>query len=60
MTLLTVDEISALLKLSRTYTLNVIVKQANFPAPVIGKRKPRWDAAAINRYLKFPQKANNA
>lgn len=60
MTLLTVDDISAMLKLSRTYTLNVIVKQDNFPPPVIGKRKPRWDAAAINRYLKFPQKANNA
>ena len=60
MKLLTVDEISSLVKLSRTYTLNVIVKQANFPAPVIGKRKPRWDAAAVDRYLKFPQKANTS
>ena len=58
MTLLTVDDISQMVKLSRTYTMNVIVKQADFPPPVIGKRKPRWDAAAVNRYLKFPQKAN--
>lgn len=60
MTLLTVDDICQMLKLSRNYTLKVIVKQAGFPPPVIGKSKPRWDAAAVNRYLKFPQKANNA
>jgi hypothetical protein len=60
MTLLTVDEISAMVKLSRNYTLKVIVKQQGFPPPVIGKSKPRWDAAAVARYFKFPQKANNA
>ena len=60
MTLLTIDDICSLVKLSRNYTLKVVVKQPGFPAPVIGKSKPRWDAAAINRYLKFPQKANNA
>ncbi len=60
MNLLTIDDISQMVKLSRTYTLNVIVKQPDFPSPVIGKRKPRWDAAAINRYFKFPQKANTA
>jgi predicted DNA-binding transcriptional regulator AlpA len=60
MTLLTVDEISQMVKLSRNYTLKVIVKQDGFPPPVIGKSKPRWDAAAVNRYLKFPQKANQA
>ena len=58
--MLTIDDISELVKLSRTYTRNVIIKRPDFPAPVIGKRKPRWDAAAVNRYLKFPQKANNA
>lgn len=58
MNLLTVDDISQMVKLSRTYTLNVIVKKADFPPPVIGVRKPRWDAAAVKRYLKFPQKAN--
>lgn len=58
MTLLTIDEISQLVKLSRNYTLKVIVKQQGFPAPVIGKSKPRWDAAAVRTYLKFPQKAN--
>jgi len=60
MNLLTVDDISQMIKLSRNYTLKVIVKQVGFPAPVVGKSKPRWDAAAVNRFLKFPQKANIA
>jgi len=60
MTLLTIDEISQLVKLSRNYTLKVIVKQPGFPPPVIGKSKPRWDANDIKRYLKLAQKANNA
>ncbi len=58
MTLLTVDDIAELLKLSRAHTLNVVVKQANFPPPVIGVRKPRWDAAAVTKHLKCVQKAN--
>lgn len=60
MTLLTIDDICQMVKLSRNYTLKVVVKQSGFPAPVIGKSKPRWDAAAVNRYFKFPQKANNS
>jgi predicted DNA-binding transcriptional regulator AlpA len=60
MNLLTIDDIAEMFKLSRTYTLNVIVKQPNFPQPVIGVRKPRWDSSAVNKHLKFPQKANNA
>lgn len=60
MTLLTLDDISAMVKLSRTYTRNVVVKQRGFPAPVLGVSKPRWDAAAVTKHLKFPQKANNA
>jgi predicted DNA-binding transcriptional regulator AlpA len=57
-TLLTVDEISQMVKLSRNYTLKVIVKQNGFPSPVIGKSKPRWDANAVTKYLKLAQKAN--
>ena len=60
MTLLTLDDISAMVKLSRTYTRNVVVRQLGFPLPVIGVRKPRWDAAAVTKHLKFPQKANKA
>ena len=58
MTLLTIDDIAAMVKLSRKHTLDVLAKQDGFPAPVIGVRKPRWDAAAVNKYLRFPQKAN--
>ena len=58
MTLLTIDEIAAMVKLSRNYTLKVIVKQPTFPAPVLGKSKPRWDKSAVIRYLKPAQKAN--
>lgn len=60
MNLLTIDDICQMVKLSRNYTLKVIVKQQGFPAPVIGKSKPRWDAAAVTRWLKFPQKANTS
>jgi len=59
MNLLTIDDISQMLKLSRTYTLNVIVKQPGFPAPVLGVRKPRWDESSIVRHLKSVQKANS-
>lgn len=60
MNLMTIDDISQMLKLSRTHTLNVIVKQPGFPAPVIGVRKQRWDAAAITKHFKCAQKANKA
>ncbi|MDP3651084.1 MAG: hypothetical protein Q8R67_05305 [Rhodoferax sp.] len=60
MNLMTVDEISQMVKLSRNYTLKVVVKQPGFPAPVIGISKPRWDENAVKRYLKSPQKANTA
>ena len=59
MNLLTIDDIANMIKLGRQHTLNRVVKHPDFPAPVIGVRKPRWDAAAVNRYLKFPQKANS-
>ena len=58
MTQLTVDDIAELIKLSRAHTLNEVVTQAYFPPPVIGVRKPRWDAAAVTKYLKCLQKAN--
>jgi len=59
MNLLTIDDISQMLKLSRTYALNVIVKKPGFPAPVVGVRKPRWDAAAVTKHFKCTQKANS-
>jgi len=60
MNLMTLDDISKMLQLSRNYTRNVIVKSSDFPQPVIGIRKPRWDAAAITKHLKCTQKANKA
>ena len=58
MNLLTIDDLCALLKLSRRHTMEVVVKTGGFPAPVVGQRKPRWDAAAVYRHLKCAQKAN--
>lgn len=59
MTLLTVDEIAAMLKLSRAHVRDVVVKQREFPRPVTGIRKPRWDESAVVRHFKSVQKANN-
>lgn len=60
MSLLTLDDIAALVKLSRTYTRDRLVKQPDFPRPVCGVRKPRWDESAVRRYFKGAQKANKA
>ncbi len=58
MDLITVDEIAQMFKLSRNYTLKVVVKQPTFPLPVIGINKPRWDKSEVIRHIKHAQKAN--
>ena len=58
MKLITIDDICEMLQLSRTYTLNNVVKREGFPLPAIGNRKPRWDQSAVIRYFKLAQKAN--
>lgn len=59
MSLLTLDDIAAMVKLSRVYVRDRVVKQPDFPSPVLGTRKPRWDESAVRRYFKSVQKANN-
>jgi len=59
MNLLTLDELAAMLKLSRSHVRDVIVKQKDFPRPVTGIRKPRWDESTVVRHFKSVQKANN-
>jgi len=58
MNVLTLDDIAAMLKLSRSHVRDVIVKKQEFPKPLTGIRKPRWDESAVVRYLKSVQKAN--
>ena len=58
--LLTLDDITAIVKLSRWHVRDVVVKQPGFPRPVCGVRKPRWNASEVRRFFKSAQKANNA
>ena len=59
MTLLTLDEISTMLKMKRGYVRDVVVKREGFPKPCVGVRKQRWDAAAITKYLKNPPQSSH-
>lgn len=59
MNLLTIDDISQMIKLSRVYTRNVVVKKAGFPAPVVGVRKPRWDEDCICEDAVYPVDADD-
>ena len=62
--LLTLDDITQMLKLSRYHVRDVVVKSPGFPppAPGTGPRKPRWPAHAVRKFFagKSAQKANNA
>jgi predicted DNA-binding transcriptional regulator AlpA len=64
MNLLTIDDITAMTKLSRYHVRDVVVKTPGFPppAPGTGPRKPRWPEAAVRRFFagKGVQNANNA
>lgn len=60
--LLTLDDITAITKLSRYHVRDVVVKSPGFPppAPGTGTRKPRWSAPAVRKFFfgKSVQKAN--
>ena len=62
--LLTLDDITAMIKLSRHYVRDVVVKQPGFPAPVPGSgvRKPRWSENAVRKFFagKSAQISHNA
>jgi predicted DNA-binding transcriptional regulator AlpA len=60
MNLLTLDDLAEMLKLSRSHVRDHIVKQREFPKPVTGIRKPRWDESSVVRYFKSVQKANKS
>ena len=53
MNLLTLDDITAMIKLSRYHVRDVVVKQPGFPAPApgTGTRKPRWNESAVRKFF---------
>jgi predicted DNA-binding transcriptional regulator AlpA len=57
MTLLTVDEISQMVKLSRNYTRDKLVKRGDFPRPSLSlsQKTRRWDASAVVSWLEKNQ-----
>lgn len=59
MNLLTLDDLAEMLKLSRSHVRDCVVKQRDFPKPVTGIRKPRWDESAVVRYFTMQSQASN-
>jgi predicted DNA-binding transcriptional regulator AlpA len=53
MTLLTVDEISQMVKLSRNYTRDKLVKRGDFPRPSLSlsQKTRRWDYNAVVQWI---------
>lgn len=53
MNLLTLDDITEIVKLSREHVRNRLVKSEGFPkpAPGFGSRKPRWYEADVKRFF---------
>ena len=53
MTLLTLDDITAMVKLSRNHVRDVLVKSPGFPqrAPGTGPRKPRWKPEEVQKFF---------
>lgn len=60
--LMTLDDITEMLRLSRYHVRDVVVKTPGFPppAPGTGPRKPRWPAKEVRKFFagKSAQKAN--
>lgn len=59
MTLLTPDELAAIMKLPRR-TVVELSRKPEFPPSITGRRKPRWDADAVNQYIKSVQISHKA
>ena len=53
MNLLTLDDISTLLKLSRVYVRDRLVKKADFPRPCLSlsQKSRRWDKVHVDAWL---------
>lgn len=53
MTLLTIDDIAAMVKLSRVYVRDRLVKQPDFPRPalVLSQKNKRWSAEDVNYWI---------
>ncbi len=53
MTLLTVDDIAELLKLSRDYVRDRLVKSAEFPRPaiVLSQKNRRWEKSDVESWV---------
>lgn len=53
MTLLTLDEICTMVKLSRTYVRDKLVKRADFPRPCLSlsQKSRRWDKAHVDSWI---------
>ena len=62
MNLLTLDDITAIAKLSREHVRNRLVKSEGFPkpAPGFGSRKPRWYEADVNRFFRGDKPAHSS
>lgn len=60
--LMTLDDITEMLRLSRYHVRDVVVKTPGFPppAPGTGPRKPRWSAKEVRKFFagKSAQKAD--
>lgn len=53
MNLMTIDDISQMLKLSRTYVRDRLVKNATFPRPClfISQKNRRWEKDSVERWI---------
>ena len=53
MTLLTLDEICTMVKLSRTYVRDKLVKRADFPRPCLSlsQKSRRWSKPSVEHWI---------
>ena len=53
MNLMTIDDIGAMLQLSREYVRDKLVKKADFPRPflALSQKNRRWDKVAVESWL---------
>lgn len=61
MKLLTLDDITAITKLSRYHVRDVLVKTPGFPkpAPGTGPRKPRWHENEVRKFFSGKRAQNS-
>jgi predicted DNA-binding transcriptional regulator AlpA len=59
MTILTPDDLAALLKMPRSAVLR-LSKQQDFPPSLTGRKKPRWLEDDVKRWAKSARNAHSA